>query len=67
MHRHGIICIGAAHRDRTARIDGDAVLRASNPVSVRSTTGGVALNIARNSNPSVLAKGLRMALAALSV
>lgn len=43
-----IACIGGIVRDRKARIEGGARPGTSNPVSVTTSTGGVASNIARN-------------------
>ncbi|HSK38944.1 MAG TPA: carbohydrate kinase family protein [Arenibaculum sp.] len=43
-----ILCIGAAHTDRKARAAEPVVPGTSNPVSVRSSTGGVARNVAEN-------------------
>ena len=42
----GIACIGAAHNDRIARCRNEFVRRASNPVTVTSSHGGVARNVA---------------------
>ncbi len=42
-----IVCIGAAHVDRTARALGPVALGSSNPVAMRSSVGGVACNAAR--------------------
>ncbi|MBT3170739.1 MAG: hypothetical protein HOM52_00520 [Rhodospirillaceae bacterium] len=44
----GIACIGAAHSDRMARCQEKFVRRASNPVTVSSSHGGVARNVALN-------------------
>lgn len=41
-----VLCIGAAHIDRKAHSAGPVVLGSSNPVSVRTGTGGVARNVA---------------------
>lgn len=43
-----IACIGGANIDRTARCAGDVVWGSSNPVSVKTAPGGVALNVATN-------------------
>jgi len=43
-----IACIGGVVLDRRARVDGGARPGTSNPVSVTTSTGGVAANIARN-------------------
>ncbi len=42
-----IVCIGAAHVDRTARALGPVAMGSSNPVAMRSSVGGVACNAAR--------------------
>jgi pseudouridine kinase len=44
----GIVCVGAAHNDRIARCQAEFVRRASNPVTVTSSHGGVARNVAFN-------------------
>jgi pseudouridine kinase len=44
----GIVCVGAAHNDRIARCQAEFVRRASNPVTVTSSHGGVARNVALN-------------------
>lgn len=44
----GIACIGAAHIDRLARCRADFAWRASNPVSLTTSPGGVARNVALN-------------------
>lgn len=41
-----VACIGGANIDRTARCAGDVVWGSSNPVSVETAPGGVALNVA---------------------
>jgi len=43
-----IACIGGIVSDRKARVEGGARPGTSNPVSVTTSTGGVAANIARN-------------------
>lgn len=43
-----IACIGGLVLDRKARVEGDVRPGTSNPVSVKTSTGGVASNIARN-------------------
>jgi len=43
-----IACIGGVVLDRKARVEGGARPGTSNPVSVTTSTGGVAANIARN-------------------
>lgn len=43
-----IVCVGAAHVDRTARCQAAFSWGSSNPVSVAAGYGGVALNVARN-------------------
>lgn len=48
MTRTDIACIGAAHMDRIARCWEAFVWRASNPVTVMSSHGGVARNVALN-------------------
>ena len=48
MTRTDIACIGAAHMDRIARCREAFVWRASNPVTVMSSHGGVARNVALN-------------------
>ena len=42
----GVVCIGAAHLDRTARCEGEFVPGSSNPVKLRESPGGVARNVA---------------------
>ena len=44
----GVVCIGAAHVDRTARCLGEFVRGGSNPVRTRESGGGVARNVALN-------------------
>ena len=45
---NGVLCIGAAHVDRTARCLGEFVRGGSNPVTTRDSGGGVAHNVALN-------------------
>ncbi len=48
MPQTTILCIGAAHIDRAAHVQGPVRLAASNPVALRTRVGGVACNVARN-------------------